>query len=174
LLAEAGYPDGFSLTLGAPNGRYLNDIRVAETVAAMWTSAGVRARVEAAATPVFFKNRDEHRYSAWLAGRGTIGGEMSEALRALVATPNPERGMGNVNKGRYSSPAFDAKLAEALRTLDTERRHALLQEASKLAIDDVAILPLYFELAVWAMRKGLAYPGRVDHHTLAWQITPAP
>ena len=172
LLAEAGYPDGFSLTLGAPNGRYLNDLRVAEAVAAMWTRAGIKTQVEAVSPPVFFKNRDEYRYSAWLAGRGTISGEMSEALRALVATPHPERGMGGVNKGRYSNPELDAKLTAALRTIDTDRRRALLQEASRLAMDDAAILPLYFELAVWAMRKGLTYSGRVDHYTLAWLVTP--
>jgi peptide/nickel transport system substrate-binding protein len=174
LLADAGYPNGFSITLGTPNGRYINDAKVAETIAALWTRAGVKTQIEVAAPPVFFKNRDEHKYSAYLAGWGATTGEMSDPLRALVATPNRERGMGGTNKGRYSNPAVDAKLSEALRTVDDEKRRTLLQEASKLAMDDHGILPLHFEVSVWAMKKGLTYTGRADQYTLAYLIAPAP
>ncbi len=174
LLAEAGYPNGFSITLGTPNGRYINDAKVAETIAALWTRVGVKTQIEASAPPVFFKNRDEFKYSAYLAGWGASTGEMSDPLRALVATPNPERGMGGTNKGRYSNPAMDAKLVEALRTVDDEKRRALLQEASKLVMDDHGILPLHFEVSVWAMKKGLAYKGRADQYTLPYMVTPAP
>ena len=93
LLADAGYPGGFSLTLGTPNGRYLNDLRVAQAIAAMWSRIGVKTEVEATAPPVFFKNRDEYKYSAYLAGWGADSGEMSNPLRALVATPNREKAM---------------------------------------------------------------------------------
>lgn len=174
LLAEAGYPDGFSLTLGAPNGRYLNDARIAEAVAAQWTAIGVKTRVEASQPQAFFQNRDAHRYSAYLAGWSTAAGEAGDALRALIATPDRERGLGGSNRGRYSNPAVDALLIEALATLDDARRRALLGEASRLALDDHALLPLYFEMAGWAMRRGLTYLGRTDQYTLARFITPMP
>ncbi len=118
LLAEAGYPNGFSITLGTPNGRYLNDLKVAQAIAAMWSRIGIKTEVEAAAPPVFFKNRDEYKYSAYLAGWNADSGEMSNPLRALVATPNREKGMGGTNRGRYTNGAMDAKLEEALRTVD--------------------------------------------------------
>jgi peptide/nickel transport system substrate-binding protein len=174
LLAEAGYPDGFSITLGTASGRYVNDVKVAEAIAAQWTAAGVKTQVEALAPPVFAKNRDEHRYSAYVAGYATTTGEMSEILRALVATPSPERGAGWANKGRYSNAELDARLAEALRALDVEKRGALLQEASRLVMEDYAVLPLYFEVSTWALRKGLSYAGRVDQFTLAWLVTSSP
>ena len=174
LLAEAGYPDGFSLTLGTASGRHVNDVKVAEAVAAQWTAAGVKTQVEALAPPVFAKNRDEHRYSAYIAGYATTTGEMSEVLRALVATPNPERGTGWANKGRYSNPELDARLAEALRMLDVQKRGDLLEDASRLAMEDQAVLPVYFEVSVWALKKGLTYAGRVDQHTLVWLVTPLP
>ncbi len=172
LLAEAGYPKGFSLILGTPNGRYLNDLDVAQAVAAMWRRIGIKTEVEASAPAVFFKNRDEYRYSAYLSGWGADSGEMSNPLRALVATSNREKGMGGTNRGRYSNPAMDAKLEEAMRTVDDKKREALLQEASRLAISDYGLLPLYFELSVWAMRKGLAYEARADQATLAQFVTP--
>jgi peptide/nickel transport system substrate-binding protein len=174
LLREAGYPDGFSITLGTASGRYFNDTKMADAIAAQWSAVGVKTRVEALEPSVFGKNRDEHRYSAYVAGYVTSSGEMSEALRALVATPNPERGTGWANRGRYSNPAVDSRLAEALRTVDSEKRRALLQEASQLAMDDDAVLPLYFELAAWAMKKGLTYVPRADQLTLAQYVTPVP
>ena len=172
LLAEAGYPKGFSLILGTPNGRYLNDLDVAQAVAAMWRRIGIKTEVEASAPAVFFKNRDEYKYSAYLSGWGANSGEMCNPLRALVATSNREKGMGGTNRGRYSNPAMDAKLEEAMRTIDDKKREALLQEASRLALSDHGLLPLYFELSIWAMRKGLAYEARADQATLAQFVTP--
>src|SRR3546814_11800856 len=69
LLAEAGYPKGFEITLGTPNDRYINDAEVAQAVASFWTRVGVKTKVEAVTKTVFFKNRDEYKYSAYLAGR---------------------------------------------------------------------------------------------------------
>lgn len=136
LLSEAGLPNGFSITLGTPNGRYLNDLKIAQAVAAMWSRVGVKAEVEAKAPPDFFRNRDEYKYSAYLSGWGADSGEMSNPLRALAATPSREKGMGGTNRGRYSNPAMDASLEEAMRTIDDSKRAALLQEASRLAIAD--------------------------------------
>ena len=172
LLAEAGYPNGFAITLGTPNGRYLNDLKVAQAVASMWSHIGVKTGVEATEPPVFFKNRDEYKYSAFLSGWGAESGEMSNPLRALVATPSREKGMGGTNRGRYSNPAMDAKLEQALRTVDDKKREALLQEASRLVRDDFGILPVQFELSVWAMRKDFTYKARADQATLAQFVEP--
>jgi peptide/nickel transport system substrate-binding protein len=97
---------------------------------------------------------------------------MSNPLRALAATPSREKGMGGTNRGRYSNPAMDGKLEEAMRTVDDKRREALLQEASRLVIADHGLLPLHFELSVWAMRSGLTYAGRADQATLAQFVQP--
>jgi peptide/nickel transport system substrate-binding protein len=175
LLAEAGYPNGFQITLGAPNGRYINDLKIAQAVAAMWSRVGVKTEVDAAAPPVFFKNRDSFKYSAYLAGWGASTGELSNALKALLATPDRPRGMGTTNAGRHSNKEMDAKLAEALVTVDDAKREALLAEASRIAIQqEHGLIPIHFELSVWAMRKGLSYQGRADQNTLAVGVKPAP
>ncbi|WIM11192.1 ABC transporter substrate-binding protein [Enhydrobacter sp.] len=173
LLAEAGYPKGFSITLGTPNGRYARDAQIAQAVADYWDHVGVKTGVEASEPSAFFKNRDEFKYSAYLAGWNAESGEISNPLRALVATPSREKGMGGNNRGRYSNPAVDAKLDEALRTVDDKAREALLQEASRLVLADHGILPIAFEMSLWAMRKGLAYAARADQMTLAQFVKPA-
>lgn len=174
LLAEAGWSKGFALTLAAPNGRYLGDAKVAQAIAAMWSEAGVKAQAETPEPQVFFKNRDENRYSAYVAGWAGETGELSNPLRALAATPNRERGAGSVNRGRYSNADVDARLEEALRTVDEKKREGLLQQASRLVAADFGVLPLYFETAIWAMRRDLAYAARADQLTLAQFVTTRP
>lgn len=171
LLAEAGYPNGFSITLGTPNDRYINDAEVSQAVASQWTRIGVKTKVEAVTRTVFFKNRDQFTYSAYLAGWGAGTGEMSDPLRALVATPIKEKGFGTTNKGRYSNPKMDAVLEEALKTVDDAKREALLQQASKMALDDQALIPIHIEVTPWATRKGLSYKARADQYTFANGVT---
>ncbi|SMF19144.1 peptide/nickel transport system substrate-binding protein [Tistlia consotensis] len=173
LLAEAGYPDGFKLVLGTPNDRYINDEKVAQAVAQFLTRVGIQTTVDASTKSVFFKRRNSYEFSMYLAGWGSGTGEMSSPLRALVATPDKEKGYGGTNRGRYSNPAVDAKIDEALQTLDDAGREKLLQEASDLVIKDYGILPLHYEVTSWATRKGLAYEPRTDQYTSAMSVTQA-
>ncbi|MGH8431092.1 MAG: ABC transporter substrate-binding protein, partial [Solimonas sp.] len=106
-------------------------------------------------------------------GWGSVTGEISNAMQSLVATPDKAKGMGTTNSARYSNPALDAKLQEAMRTVDDAKREAILREASKIVIQqDHGLLPLHFEVSVWAMRKGLTYVGRADQTTLAVNVKP--
>src|SRR3546814_18017431 len=76
LLAEAGYPNGFTLSLGSPAGRYTNDKRIAQAVASMWARIGVKTDVETMAPPVFFKQRNSYAFRTYLAGWAASSGEM--------------------------------------------------------------------------------------------------
>jgi peptide/nickel transport system substrate-binding protein len=172
LLGEAGYPDGFSITLGTPNDRYINDADVAQAVASMWSRIGVKTQVDAMTKSVFFKRRNQYEFSAYLAGWGSGTGEMSSPLRALVATPNKDTGFGGTNRGRYSNPKMDAVLADALKTVDDDMREAMLQEASNLVMQDTGIIPLHFEVTPWATRKDLHYIPRADQSTRAMMVRP--
>ncbi|CAB3825894.1 Glutathione-binding protein GsiB [Achromobacter anxifer] len=167
LLKEAGYPNGFSITLGSPSGRYVNDSKVAQAIASMWTRIGVKTSVDAMAPPVFFKNRDSYAFSAYLAGWSVTSGEMSNALTSLLVTRNPEAGLGTTNRSRYSNPKMDELVKEASSTMDDAKRAELLSKASNIAMDDYAMLPVHFELSVWAMKNDIRYQGRPDQVTLA-------
>jgi peptide/nickel transport system substrate-binding protein len=95
---------------------------------------------------------------------------MSSPLRSLVATRDPARGYGTTNFGGYSNPTMGELLTKALATVDDEQRDQLLQEASKVVIEDFGILPLHYEVTPWALRKGLTYEPRVDQYTLAQDV----
>ncbi len=171
LLAEAGYPDGFTLSLGSPAGRYTNDQRIAQVIASMWARIGVKAEVETMAPPVFFKRRDEFAFSSYLAGWAASSGEMLNPLTALVVTKDPARGVGTTNWSKYSNPELDQLVLEASRTVDDAARTALLQKAGHMVMEDYGILPLQFEMSVWAMNKDIMYEGRADQMTLSQYMT---
>ena len=98
---------------------------------------------------------------------------MSSPLRALVACRGKIAGFGGTNRGRYCSDALDAKIQQALQTVDDAKREKILQDASKMAMEDFAILPLHYEVTTWAHRKGLSYKPRYDQYTLAMEIKSA-
>ncbi|MFN7607930.1 MAG: ABC transporter substrate-binding protein, partial [Ralstonia sp.] len=171
LLGQAGYPDGFAITLHATNNRYPNDDRVAQVIASMLSRVGIVTKVETLPSASFFTRANKLDFSFLQAGWGADTGEASSSLKALLATYDPARGWGASNRGRYSNPALDAKLAEALQTLDDSKREKLLQEATEIGMRDYGVIPLYFNINVWAARKGYAVVPRLDERTYAFDVT---
>jgi peptide/nickel transport system substrate-binding protein len=172
LLAEAGYPDGFALTVHGPNDRYVNDDQVAQAIAQMLSRIGIATRVETMPSSVYFSRANKLEFSVILVGWGSDTAEASSPLKALLATYNTEKGMGQANRGRYSNPKMDATLQQALATVDDARREKLLQEATQIAMTDLGIIPLYHQENVWATRKGIVYTPRADERTFAHEFRP--
>ncbi|MCQ9618083.1 ABC transporter substrate-binding protein [Paenalcaligenes niemegkensis] len=172
LLAEAGYPDGFELTLASTNDRYINDAQLTQAVAQYLTRIGIKTSVDTMTRSVYFPRRAKQEFSASLGGWGSETGEASNFIQYWVTTRNPELGVGSSNYGSYSNPELDKVYLEAIRTMDDTHRSELLQQSVKLAVEDMANIPLHFESGVWAFRKGIRYEGRADQRTMATAATP--
>ena len=178
LLAEAGVPDGFSLTIHGPNDRYINDAKIAEAIAQMLTRIGIDTAVETMPRSVYFKRASTGgpdgtpEFSFILVGWGAGSGEASSPLKSLLHTYDKERGFGASNRGRYSNPEVDALIEEALRTIDDTAREELLAKATEVAINDGGIIPLHYQVNTWGTRKGLKYIPRTDEYTLATSVVP--
>jgi len=170
LLAEAGYPDGFAITLYAPNDRYVNDDQVAQAVAQMLARVGIQVKVETMPASVYFGKARAGEFSLALLGWGSFSGDL--ALRALVATPNADKGYGAWNWGRYSNPKVDALLEKGFATLDEKKREALAREAATIALKEVPVILLHHQLASWAMKKNITYSPRTDEYTFAHHFRP--
>ena len=170
LLADAGYPDGFGLTLHGPNNRYINDERIVQTVAQFFSRIGIVTKVQTLPLSVYFTRARTGEFSMALLGWGTLAGDFG--LRTLVGTPNASTGWGTWNWGRYSNREVDALVKSALSSVDTEKREGYARDAAAIALKETAVIPLHHQIASWAMRRGLAYPGRVDEFTFAYQVRP--
>ena len=173
LLAAAGYPDGFGLTIHSPNNRYVNDAKIAQAVAQMLTRIGIATRVETMPSATYFPQATERKFSFMLVGWSSGTGEASSPLKALLATYDRDKGFGTANRGRYSNPKVDALLEQALATVDDAKREALLQRATEIAVNDTGIIPLHFQVNLWATRDGITYLPRTDENTLAHKFRPA-
>ena len=79
LLAEAGYPDGFTITLGTPNDRYINDEQIAQAVAQMMTQIGIKTKVDASTASQFFSTSRAMSLRAWASLRSACSTCCSEA-----------------------------------------------------------------------------------------------
>jgi peptide/nickel transport system substrate-binding protein len=172
LLAEAGYPNGFAMTLHGPNNRYINDEKVAQALAQMFTRVGLDTKVETMPASVYFTRATKLEFSVMLLGWATESGEQGSSLRSLLMTYDQGKGYGVTNRGRYSNPAMDAILVKAFATTDDKKREAMIIEASEMAMNDVGLIPLHYEVSTWAQRKGLAYTPRTDQYTLAMDLKP--
>ena len=168
LLAQAGYPDGFGLTLHTPNNRYVNDEKIAQTIAQMFSRIGVATKVEGLPMSVYSARGAKGEFSIGLLGWGAQTGEVSSPLRALLACDNPAKGLGGVNWDKYCNPKMDELLIKALNTVDDKARLLLLQEATAIAVNDGGIIPLHQQVTTWAAKKGIAYIPRTDERTHAF------
>lgn len=175
LLAEAGFPDGFRITLHAPNDRFIRDAAVVQAVAQMLTRIGIEVEVETMPSSIFYKRVSGggagSEFSFFLVGFGGRTGEASPALKSVLHSYDKERGFGATNRVRYSNPQVDRLLEQGLVTLDNDKRQALFAAATNAALNDVAIIPLYYPINVWALRQPASYPGRADERTVASEIT---
>jgi len=173
LLADAGFPNGLRITLHGPNDRYVNDSKIIQAVGQMWTRIGVQTQVEPSTMPNFIARVVRKELSTFLLAWGTSSGEASNPLRALIATVNPDKGRGSSNRGYYSNPVTDELIEKAMITPDDGEREKLLQQATRIAIEDVAFIPLHIQKNVWGMSAKVTYVARQDEETHAMGVWPA-
>ena len=163
LLAKAGYPDGFKMTINGSGDRYVNDARITEVIAQMLTRIGIETSVKIHPGSVYFTKGSKLEFSLSLFGNDDLFGLML----GVIHTNDTTRGYGNTNRGRYSNPAFDTVFELAERMIDDTKREALMVQATKRALADMAIIPIHHQANIWATRKGLRYEARTDEHSLA-------
>ena len=173
LLTEAGYPNGFGLTVHGPNNRYPNDAKVVQATAQMLTRVGINAKVETFPKNVYFGKASGLEFSMMLVG--SSANSVLEMQTYILNSHNKDEGLGAVNRGRYSNAKHDELLAKARVSLNDDNRAGLLREASAIAIgQDQAILPMLYFVNSWASRRGFVMHPQAGDQTRPMDITAAP
>ena len=127
LIAEAGYSDGFKLTVHGPAGRYSNDTRILEAIAQMLSSVGIETSVETMPASVFFKRfarggpDNKPEFTAAMSGYANGSGEPSHPLRIFIHTKQKERGYGPGNRNGYSNAEVDKMIEDGRASMDIEK-----------------------------------------------------
>lgn len=173
LLAEAGYPDGFQLTVHGPSGRYVKDSEVLQAVGQMLSRIGIQTKVEVQPWSMYSEAYPEGKFSLYLGSWGVNTGETTNPTVALVATRNKEKGTGRYNGGGVSDLEIDDVLAKANSTIDETERLPLLTKLSDLTFRKLWVLPMHYENVVLGAKKTVRYTTRGDKYTLAYFVEPA-
>jgi peptide/nickel transport system substrate-binding protein len=169
LLAEAGYPQGFEVTLDCPNNRYVNDEKICVAAAAMLARVGVKIRVNAMPRAIWGPKTQNRDTSMYMLGWGVPTFDSQYALQSLVRTHVEKTADGDYNLGGYSNPKVD-EAVDALKTeVDPARRAKLARTALGLHAADVGHLPLHFQMIPWVMRSNVSVVHRADNRlTVKW------
>ncbi len=170
LLADAGYPDGFSITMHCPNDRYVNDARICQAVGQMFARIGVKTNVQVMPTSVFFPLvTGKPGVSLLLFSWGSTAGETS--IMWSMFHPKTQS-FGSWNLTHYDDPEVTALTEEAFREMDTAKRYALIGKSMKLVMDVYGAIPIHDQSVVMASKKGLDVTINPTELTLAENIKP--
>lgn len=166
LLAEAGYPDGFSLSMDCPNDRYVNDEAICTAVVAMLARIGVKVDLTAQTKVRFFSKIQAPGYDTdfYMLGWTPTTYDAHDVLYNLVASRKLPQ--GEVNYGGYSNPEIDALTDQIAVEIDPAKRMALIREAATILQNDFGYIPLHQQMLAWATRSNIDVVQPADNYFL--------
>ncbi len=168
LMAEAGFADGFEVTLDCPNNRYVNDEQICAALAAMWAQLKVKVKVNATPRAIHFPKLEKLDTSLFMYG---WGGSITDA--ETILTPlyrsRGDKGVGEYNYGNFRNDKADVLAAQSSVEPDPAKREALIRGALAALREQVNVIPLHRQVIPWAARANVTPVHRPDNWLeLAW------
>jgi peptide/nickel transport system substrate-binding protein len=154
LLAEAGYPQGFEVTLNCPNDRYVNDGAICQAVAANLARVGVKIKLEVETKGTYFPKILRRDTSFYMLGWTSSTVDAHNVLYPIMASPG-EGGRGQFNLGAYSNPRIDELTEKIGSETDQKKRNEMIHEAIKIHEDDIGHIPLHQQALNWGAKKNI-------------------
>jgi len=155
LMKEAGYEDGFTITMMAPNNRYVNDAKIAQAAAAMLAGINIKVDLKTLPKAQYWPEYDARAADMMMIGWHADTEDSANFYEFLTFCPNAETGAGQYNAGNYCNPEIDALVNQANVETDLEKRSAMLQEVEQRLYDDAAFIPLHWQDLAWASKKNV-------------------
>ncbi len=164
LLAEAGYPDGFEVTMDCPNDRYVNDEKICQAVAAMLARIGVKVNVLAQTKSKYFGKvlaQNDYDTSFYLLGWTPGTFDAHNPIYSLMMCRKEGRGLFNL--GGYCNPRVDELGMLIESETDPEKRQAYIDEVFTIHKEEVGHIPLHQQPLSWGVREGVEVIQRPDN-----------
>jgi peptide/nickel transport system substrate-binding protein len=170
LMADAGFGNGFDVTLDCTDNRYINDQAICVAIAGMLAKIDIRVKVNAMPRALYFPKLQNTDTSMYLLGWGVPTFDSLYTLQSIVRTKG-QGGDGTWNFSGYSNPKIDS-IIDALKTeVDLKKRAELTKAALLLEQADVGHIPLHHQVIPWAMRSNITVVHRADNRMLAkWAV----
>jgi peptide/nickel transport system substrate-binding protein len=172
LLAEAGYANGFDITVAGPNDRYVNDEKICEAVAKYLAKVGLKVTLDVKPKSIFFDELSEFKHRFYLIGWFDGSYDFGRSAEKLLHTVDKDKGMGAYNGAKYSDPAIDKMIIDSSSIIDRAEREKALQAINKKSVEDVAWIPLHYQQDIYAVSKdsGVNFTPRPDQWIVAKEI----
>ena len=155
LLAAAGYPNGFDVTLDCGNNQPAADI--CQAIPPMLAQIGIKVAPNIVPTANYFGKLQRFDTSFYLLSWGTPTADAINTLQFTLHTRvGDSSGSGDGNYGRHSNPAFDQLVDKARIENDLLKRDALIRDALHILKDELPVVPLHQAIIPWAMRKNVS------------------
>ena len=158
LLTEAGYPNGFSITLDTPEGRYAMDRQVAEVIQAMLAEIGINVEINVLDWGAYTERGVNGEHELFLLGMGCPTGDPEYNLYQNF-------GRGSQNYSFYTNELVDKLLEDQASIVDPDARYDVMYQLQKELVDDACAVPLYYEMQSYGCRSNvdgfILYPNEI-------------
>ncbi|WP_413113046.1 ABC transporter substrate-binding protein [Thaumasiovibrio sp. DFM-14] len=155
LMKEAGYEEGFTLTMIAPNNRYVNDDKIAQAVASMLSRIGIKVELKTMPKAQYWPEFDLCAADMLMIGWHADTEDSANLTEFLTMTRDEETGRGQYNCGGYSNAEVDQLIVDSNVETDPATRAAQLQKVEELLYEDAAYVPLHFQNLAWAAKSNV-------------------
>ena len=163
LMTDAGYPDGFEVTMNCPNDRYVNDGRICQAVAANLARINVKIKLLAETKGTYFPKVLRRDTSFYMLGWTPTTYDAHNALVALMVCVD-DKGAGQFNLGAYCNPKVDELAQKIQAETDKTKRNAMIKEAFELHSADIGHLPLHQQALAWGVSKKVKLVQLADNY----------
>jgi peptide/nickel transport system substrate-binding protein len=169
LLIEAGYPDGFELTMDCSTDRYVNDGQICQATVSLLARVGIKVNLIAQPKAQFFPKvvAPDFGTSFFLLSWTPSTMDSLNVFQNVLGTRDLENGVGAWNISGCSVPEADKLAAEAAVTMDPAARETMLQDAMALMVADVCLVPLHVQQLVWGAAENIDV---VQHPTFEFPL----
>ncbi|UFZ06936.1 ABC transporter substrate-binding protein [Bradyrhizobium ontarionense] len=176
LLTEAGYPDGFEVTMDCPNDRYVNDAAICQAVVGMLARIGVKVNLNAQPKAQYFAKvlkPGGYNTSFFLLGWTPSSMDSHNVMHDIMGCRDDAKDAtrGEANLGNYCNKEFDALTDKVLVETDTAKRDQLIKQAYEIGIKDYGYIPLHQQAVAWGVSKKVKIPLRADNAVLLFLAT---
>ncbi|HSI55725.1 MAG: ABC transporter substrate-binding protein [Ramlibacter sp.] len=154
LLADAGYPQGFEVTMNCPNDRYVNDGAICQAVAANLARANIKIKLEVETKGTYFPKILRRDTSFYMLGWTSSTVDAHNVLYPIMSSPG-DGGRGQFNLGAYSNPKVDELTTAVASETDQKKRTEMIHEAIKIHQDDIGHIPLHAQSLNWGAKKNI-------------------
>ncbi len=168
LMAEAGYADGFEVTIDCTNNRYINDEEICLALATMWAQIKVKLKVNAQPRTLWFPRMEKFDTSLFLLGWGGAVTDAETTFTPVMRFP-AEGGVGLYNWGRVKNEKFEAMAIASVNETDMKKREEIVKSALREYQAQTHLIPLHRQVIPWAARQNVSLVHRADNWLeVAW------